>query len=66
MGMEPAAHKGYTTIQAIAPKVELLDYPITLRAMTQGRGSFDFAVTGYDTVPANLAAKIIEENKQQG
>lgn len=66
MGMEPAAHKGYTTIQAIAPKVELLDYPITLRAMTQGRGSFDFAVTGYDTVPANLAAKITEENKQQG
>ena len=66
MGMEPAAHKGYTTIQAIAPKVELLDYPITLRAMTQGRGSFDFAITGYDTVPANLAAKIIEENKQQG
>ncbi|HBF14166.1 MAG TPA: elongation factor G [Clostridiales bacterium] len=66
MGMEPAAHKGYTTIQAIAPKVELLDYPITLRAMTQGRGSFDFAVTGYDIVPANLAAKIIEENKQQG
>ncbi len=66
MGIEPAAHKGYTTIQAIAPKVELLDYPITLRAMTQGRGSFDFAVTGYDTVPANLAAKIIEENKQQG
>ena len=66
MGMEPAAHKGYTTIQAIAPKVELLDYPITLRAMTQGRGSFDFAVTGYDTVPANLAAKIIEENKPQG
>ena len=64
MGMEPAAHKGYTTIQAIAPKVELLDYPITLRAMTQGRGSFDFAVTGYDIVPANLAAKIIEENKQ--
>ena len=65
MGMEPAAHKGYTTIQATAPKVELLDYPITLRAMTQGRGSFDFEVTGYDTVPANLAAKIIEENKQQ-
>lgn len=65
MGMEPAAHKGYTVIQATAPKVELLDYPITLRAMTQGRGSFEFAVTGYDTVPANLAAKIIEENKQQ-
>lgn len=34
--------------------------------MTQGRGSFEFEVTGYDTVPANLAAKIIEESKQQG
>ena len=66
MGMEPAAHKGYTTIQATAPKVELLDYPIVLRAMTQGRGSFEFEVTGYDTVPANLAAKIIEESRQQG
>lgn len=66
MGMEPAAHKGYTTIQATAPKVELLDYPIMLRAMTQGRGSFDFTVTGYDTVPANLAAKIIEETRVQG
>ena len=66
MGMEPAAHKGYTTIQATAPKVELLDYPIVLRAMTQGRGSFEFEVTGYDTVPANLVAKIIEESKQQG
>ncbi len=65
MGMQPATHKGYTTIDAIAPKVELLDYPTTLRAMTQGRGSFDFEVTGYDTVPANLATKIIEENKQQ-
>lgn len=64
MGMEPAAHKGYTTVQATAPKVELSDYPINLRAMTQGRGSFTFEVTGYDTVPANLAAKIIEENKQ--
>ena len=65
MGMEPAEEKkGYTVIRAVAPKVELLDYPITLRAMTQGRGAFDFEVTGYDTVPANLAAKIVEENKQ--
>lgn len=63
MGMEPAAHKGYTVIQAVAPKVELLDYPTTLRAMTQGRGAFDFAVTGYDTVPANLAAKIVENGQ---
>lgn len=66
MGMEPAAdRKGYTVVQAIAPKSEILDYPIILRAMTQGRGSFDFKVTGYDTVPMNLAAKIKEEYKDR-
>ena len=42
-----------------APKSELADYPIALRAMTQGRGGFDYTVTGYDTVPANVAAKVI-------
>ncbi|MBQ7346371.1 MAG: elongation factor G [Clostridia bacterium] len=64
MGMEPATKKGYTVVQAIAPKAELMDYPIVLRAMTQGRGSFDYKVTGYDTVPANLTAKIVAENKE--
>ncbi len=64
MGMEPAEKKGYTVVQAVAPKAELLDYPITLRAMTQGRGSFEFNVTGYDTVPANITAKVIAENKE--
>ena len=64
MGMEPAARKGYTVVQAVAPKAEIMDYPIVLRAMTQGRGSFDFKVTGYDVVPGNLAAKIKEEYAQ--
>ena len=61
MGMEPAENKkGYTVVHAIAPKAELVEYPIALRAMTQGRGSFEYAVNGYDTVPGNIAAKIIE------
>ncbi len=64
MGMEPAAKKGYTVVQALAPKAELMDYPIVLRAMTQGRGSFEYKVTGYDTVPANITAKIVAENKE--
>ena len=65
MGMEPAAgQRGYTVVQAIAPKAELMDYPTVLRAMTQGRGSFEFAVTGYDVVPGNLTAKIKEEYQQ--
>ncbi len=65
MGMEPATKKGYTTIAATAPKSELMDYPISLRAMSQGRGSFDFEVNDYDTVPANIAAKITEEYKKK-
>ncbi len=65
MGMEPAEKKGYTVVQAIAPKAELSDYPIVLRAMTQGRGSFDYEVTGYDVVPANITAKVVAENKAE-
>ena len=66
MGMEPTPdHKGYTTVQATAPKSEIMDYPIVLRAMTQGRGSFTYQVTGYDVVPGNLAAKIKEEYKDK-
>ncbi len=65
MGMEPAAKKGYTVVLATAPKAELADYPITLRAMTQGRGSFTYTVNGYDVVPSNITAKIAEENKPE-
>ena len=64
MGMDTAEMQGYTTINAIAPKSELTEYPIVLRAMTQGRGSFDFEVTGYEVVPGNIAAKIVEEYKK--
>ena len=60
---KPAAKKGYTVVQAVAPKAELMDYPIILRAMTQGRGSFEFKVTGYDVVPANITQKVVAENK---
>ena len=64
MGMHPYEGKvGYTTIQAQAPKSELADYAISLRAMSQGRGWYDFTETGYDQVPANVAAKVIAAQK---
>ncbi len=62
MGMDPAK-KGFTTVHAVVPKAEIADYPIALRAMSQGRGSFEYAVTGYDVVPGNIAAKIVEAYK---
>ena len=64
MGMDPAAKKGYTVVHATAPKSELVDYPIALRAMSQGRGSFEFNVTDYAVVPGNISAKIVEDYKK--
>ncbi|MBQ5809324.1 MAG: elongation factor G [Clostridia bacterium] len=65
MGMNPAEKKGYTIIDAEIPKAETLDYPISLRAMTQGRGSFDYEFIRYEQVPANIAQKIIAANKTE-
>ena len=62
LGME-ATHgkKGYTTVQAEVPKAEMMDYPIALRATTQGRGSFTFYFERYEEVPGNVAQKIIAD-----
>ncbi|MBQ7827281.1 MAG: elongation factor G [Clostridia bacterium] len=60
LGMNPAEGKsGYTTIEADAPKSEMGDYVIALRAMSQGRGRFTFRVERYEEVPANIAQKVI-------
>lgn len=66
MGMEAAAKKAYTTIEAEVPRSEMLDYTIGLRAMTQGRGKFSFNHLRYEEVPAANAQKIIEAYKAKG
>ncbi len=64
LGMNPwDVKKGYTVVEAEAPKAEMMDYTVALRAMSQGRGSFDFEATRYDEVPSNIAQKIIAEAK---
>ena len=40
-----------------------MDYVISLRAMSQGRGSFEFAVDRYEEVPGAVAQKVIAESK---
>ena len=65
MGIEPAEDgSGTQTVLAEVPFAEMTDYVITLRAMTQGRGKFDFDFIRYDEVPASLTDKIIQEAKQ--
>ena len=62
LGMNPAERKsGYTVVEADVPKAEMMDYTIALRAMSQGRGTFDFVVDRYEEVPGAVAQKIIAE-----
>ncbi|MBO7304380.1 MAG: elongation factor G, partial [Clostridia bacterium] len=65
MGIEPT-HDGSSAqmILAEVPFGEMTDYVIALRAMTQGRGRFDFDIVRYEEVPASLTDKIIADAKQ--
>ncbi|MGN1346717.1 MAG: elongation factor G [Eubacteriales bacterium] len=64
LGMNPCEGKsGYQTVEADVPKAEMTDYTIALRAMSQGRGKYDFVVDRYEEVPSSVAQKIIAEAK---
>ena len=56
--------KGYTVVKAEVPSAEMDTYTIDLRAMSQGRGFYDYEFIRYDTVSANVAQKIIEDAKK--
>ena len=42
---------------------EVADYAITLRSMTQGRGSFSVKFERYEAVPPEVQEKIIADAK---
>lgn len=63
LGMEPQAGGGQKVL-AEAPQAEMFKYAITLRSMTQARGSFTMRFERYEEVPAHLSQKIIEETKR--
>ncbi len=62
LGMNPA-ESGTHIVEAEAPVSEMSDFSVYLRQVTQGRGSYTTAFARYETVPDNIAAKIIEERK---
>lgn len=65
LGMNPDEHaKGRTIVEAEVPMAEMANYTIALRALSQGRGVFDYAFTRYEEAPANVAQKIIEDAKK--
>lgn len=64
LGSEPLTGGGQKVI-AEAPQVELFDYAITVRSMTQARGEFTMTFERYEPVPAHLAEKIIATHKAE-
>lgn len=65
LGMEPIGSTGEQLIEGEVPMAEMLDYTIALRAMTQGRARFTFHFVRYEELPAELAAKMIEQHKAE-
>ena len=65
LGMEPQGD-GTQIVEAEVPQSEIADYAITLRSMTQGRGSFTSRFERYEQVPANVQEKVIAEAKFSG
>ena len=62
MGMNPA-EDGLQLVEAEVPMSEVADYAITLRSMTQGRGSFSVKFERYEAVPPEVQEKIIADAK---
>jgi len=56
--------KACRIIEAEVPMSEMQTYSIQLRAMSQGRGSYEFRFTRYEELPAALSPKVIEEAKK--
>ncbi len=66
LGIGAAENKpGYQVVDAEVPKAEMQDYVVTLRAMTQGRGSFTYYFVRYEEVPAAVAEKVIAAAKAE-
>ncbi len=61
MSIEP--DDGTQTVVGEVPEAEMQDYVIALRAMTQGRGLFTYAIEKYEEVPSNVAQRIIDARK---
>ena len=53
-------------IKAQVPLSEMLDYQSKLNSVTQARGSYHMQFSHYDALPANLAAKVIEQARTDG
>ena len=63
LGMNPTSDG--QEIIAEVPMAEISDYAITLRSMTQGRGSFVSKFERYDDAPPQVQDKVIADSKMK-
>jgi elongation factor G len=63
VGMSPQG--SINVIQAQAPLAEIQRYAISLRSITQGRGTFSTEFSHYEEVPPQITQKIVAQTQQQ-
>jgi elongation factor G len=62
-GMTPVG-AGLERVTAQVPLAEMYQFPIELRAMTQGRGRYTMTFSHYQEVPAQVAEAIVAARQQ--
>ncbi|MCX4256053.1 MAG: elongation factor G [Oscillospiraceae bacterium] len=63
IGMNPAAKKGMTVIEAEVPTREMQSFTTQLRQITRGHGSFTLEHLRYEQLPGNLVSEVILANE---
>ena len=64
IGMNPMENKMQEIIGEV-PTAEMSDFSTAMRSLTQGTATFTLEFARYETVPANIAAKVIEESNKE-
>ncbi len=59
LGTEPGEDAGWTVVRAEVPASELARYPIDLRSVSHGSGSFTRAALRHDLLPADRASDLL-------
>ena len=57
--------KGSTIVSACVPYAEVTDYATALRSLSRGTGEFTIELSGYEQVPHDTAAKLVEEYQRR-
>jgi len=65
LGTEPDAN-GRSLVRAEVPETELARYPVELRSLSHGTGVFTREYLRHESMPAQLAAKIVAESSAAG